>query len=169
VLNNLWNDAGGFYDRPENTEALGALKALVKPFDENSVAADVFLRLHYLTGKERYLKPARRTLEHFASSYQRYGILAAVYGLSVELYLRPVQIHIVGPKKDSVTRRFLNESLRVYNPLKVIEILDPAADTERLRNLKYSVAKTPRAYVCFEGTCTSVEDPEGIACMHAKN
>jgi len=74
-----------------------------------------------------------------------------------------VQIHIVGPKKDSVTRRFLNESLRVYNPLKVIEILDPAADTERLTNLKYPVTKTPRAYVCFEGTCTSVEGPEGIA------
>jgi hypothetical protein len=163
VLNNFWNDAGGFYDRPKNAEALGALKTLVKPFDENSVAADVFLRLHYLTGKEKYLKPARRTLEHFASSYQRYGILAAVYGLSVELYLRPVQIHIVGPKKDSVTRRFLNESLRVYNPLKVIEILDPAADTERLTNLKYPVTKTPRAYVCFEGTCTSVEDPERIA------
>lgn len=163
VLNNLWNDAGGFYDRPKNAEALGALKALVKPFDENSIAADAFLRLHYLTGKEKYLESARRTLEHFASSYQRYGITAAAYGLAVELYLRPVQIHIVGSKKDSVTRRLLNESLRVYNSLKVIEILDPAADTERLTNLKYPATKTPRAYVCFEGTCTSVEDPEGIA------
>jgi len=163
VLNNLWNDAGGFYDRPKNTEALGALKASVKPFDENSVAADAFLRLHYLTSKEKYLEPARRTLEHFASSYQRYGIIAAAYGLSVELYLRPVQIHIVGSKRDSVTRRFLNESLRVYNPLKVIEILDPTADTERLTNLKYSVTRTPMAYVCFEGTCISVEDSEGIS------
>lgn len=163
VLNNLWNDAGGFNDRPKNAEALGALKGLVKPFDENSVAADAFLRLHYLTGKEKYLESARRTLEYFASSYQRYGIIAAAYGLAVELYLRPVQIHIVGSKKDSVTRRFLNESLRVYNPLKVIEILDPAADTKRLTNLKYPATKTPRAYVCFEGTCTSVEGPDGIA------
>jgi len=163
MLNDLWNDAGGFYDRPKNTEALGALKTLDKPLDENSVAADAFLRLYYLTGKEKYLEQARRTLEHFASSYQRYGILAAAYGLAVELYLRPVQIHIVGPKKDSITRRFLNESLRVYNPLKVIETLDLAADTERLTNLKYPVTKTPMTYVCFEGTCTPVEDPEGIA------
>ncbi len=163
ALNNLWNDSGGFYDRPKNTEALGALKASVKPFDENSVAADAFLRLHYLTGKEKYLESARRTLEHFALSYQRYGINAAAYGLAVELYLRPMQIHIVGSKKDSVTRRFLNESLRVYNPLKVIEILDPDADIERLTELKYPATKTPKAYVCFEGTCTSVDEPEGIA------
>ncbi|UCE15942.1 MAG: hypothetical protein JSV12_08835, partial [Candidatus Bathyarchaeota archaeon] len=54
-------------------------------------------------------------------------------------------------------------SLRVYNPLKVIEILDPAADTERLTNLKYPVTETPMTYVCFEGTCTPVEEPEGIA------
>jgi len=163
VLNNLWDDAGGFYDRPKNPEAFGALKALSKPLDENSIAANAFLKLHYLTGKEKYLEPARRTLEYFAPRYQRYGIMAGAYGLSVELYLRPVQIHIVGSKKDSVTGRFLNESLRTYNPLKVIEILDPAADAERLTNLKYSATKTPMAYVCFEGTCISVDDPKEIA------
>ncbi len=163
TLNNLWNNAGGFYDRPKKAEALGALKTFDKPLDENSLAADVFLRLHHLTGKEKYLEPARRTLEHFASRYQRYSILAVTYGLAVELYLRPVQIHIVGPKKGSRTRRFLDESLRIYNPLKVIEILDPDTDNERLRNLKYPVTKTQMAYVCFEGTCTPVENPEGIA------
>ncbi len=162
MLNNLWNDAGGFYDRPKKTGALGALKVSYKPLDENSLAANAFLRLYHLTGREKYLEPARITLEHFASSYQRYGILAAAYGLAVELYLRPVQIHIVGPQKDSVTRRFLNESLKVYNPMKVIEILDPAADTERLTNLKYPVTEKPMAYVCSEGTCILVENPEGI-------
>ncbi len=162
VLNNLWNDAGGFYDRLKNYEALGALKVLDKPLDENSVVADCFLRLHYLTGSEKYLELARRTLQYLASSYQRYGILAAAYGLAVELYLHPVQIHIVGPKKNPLTRRFLEESLSVYNPLKVIEVLDPPADNERLANLKYALTKTPRAYVCFEGTCTLVEDPEEI-------
>ena len=163
MVNKLWNDAGGFYDRPKNAEALGALKTLNTPLDENSSAADAFLRLHYLTGKEEYLETAKRTLEHFGSTYQRYGIIAATYGLAVELYLRPMQIHIVGPKKDPLTHRFLSEGLRVYNPLKTIEILDPAVDTERLTDLKYPVAKTPMAYVCFEGTCTSVEDPREIA------
>jgi len=163
MLNNLWDEAGGFYDRPKKAEALGALRTLSKPFDENSVAADAFLRLHYLTGNEKYLEIAKTSLEHFGPTYRRYGIMAAAYGLAAELYLRPVQIHIVGPKKDLVTRVFLDESFKVYNPLKVVEILDPAEDTERLTNLKYPITKIPRAYVCFEGKCTSVEDPKEIA------
>ncbi len=163
MVSNLWNDAGGFYDGPKKAEALGALETLNKPFDENSVAVDAFLRLHYLTGKKKYLETAKRTLGHFGATYKRYGILAATYGLAVELYLRPVQIHIVGPKKDAVTRVYLDESLKVYNPLKTIEIIDPAEDTERLANLRYPVTKIPQAYICSEGTCTSVEDPEEIA------
>jgi len=163
MLKKLWNAAGGFYDRPKNAEALGALKTVDKPFDENSLAADDFLRLYYLTGKKKYLETAKETLEYFGSTYQRYGIIAATYGLAAELYLRPMQIHIVGSKKDSATHRFLDESLKVFNPLKVIELLDPAEDTERLTNLKYPVTETPMAYVCFEGTCTSVEDPKEIS------
>jgi len=163
LLGNLWDNTGGFHDRPKSAEALGALKAPGKPFDENSAAIDAFLRLHYLTGKEEYLGPASRTLEHFASSYQRYGVLAATYGLAVELYLRPVQIHIVGSKKDPVATRFLDECLGVYNPLKVAELLDPTEDAERLTSLKYPMAETPRAYVCFQGTCIAVEDPKEIA------
>jgi uncharacterized protein YyaL (SSP411 family) len=163
MLNNLWDGVGGFYDRPKKAEALGALKTFNKPLDENSVAADAFLRLHYLTGKKKYLRTAKRTLEHFGAAYQIYGIMAAAYGLAVELYLRPVEIHIVSRRKDSITRRFLDESLKVYNPLKAIQVLDPAEDTAKLTNLKYPATKTPVAYVCLEGTCTSVEDPEEIA------
>ncbi len=163
MLTNLWNNAGCFYDRPKTTEALGALKILNIPLDENSFAADAFLKLHYLTGKKKYLKTAKRILEYFSSNYQRYGIIAATYGLAAELYLRPMQIHIVGQKKDPLIHIFLDESLKVYNPLKVIEILDPTEDTERLTNLKYPITETPTAYVCFERTCTSVENPEEIA------
>jgi uncharacterized protein YyaL (SSP411 family) len=163
MLDNLWNVEGGFYDRPIRAEALGALKTLDESLEENSLAADAFLRLHYLTGKEKYLETARRTLEHFASSSQRYGIFAASYGVAVESYLRPVQVHIVGQKKDPVTRRFLDESLRTYNPLKVVEILDPVVDNKRLRRLKYPVSEKPQVYVCFKGTCTLVESTQKIS------
>ncbi len=165
MLANLWADAGGFFDRPRKAGDIGALKVAAKPLDENSVAADAFLRLHYVTGKERYLEPARRTLEYCASIYKGYGIMAATYGLAVELYLRQVQIHVVGPKEDSITSRFLDESLRVYNPLKVVEILDPDVDRKRLASLKYPLTKEPVAYVCSEGTCVAVKNPEEIAEM----
>jgi len=123
------------------------------------------IRDRHLTGEQKYLETARKTLEFFASGYQRYGIMGSVYGLAVELYLHPMQIHIVGSRKDGVTRRFLRESLRAYNPLKVVETLDPVLDRDRLNTLGYPVTETPTAYVCFEGVCNSVEDPEKIAKM----
>jgi hypothetical protein len=162
MLDKLWSNTGGFYDKPKETGAFGALKLLDKPLNENSVAADAFLRLHHVTGKQEHLETAKKTLEHFASGYQRDGIMGAVYGLAIELYLHPMQIHIVGSLKDDVTRRFLMESLRAYNPLKVVEVIDPTSDTERLKNLGYPFTEKPTAYVCFEGTCNSVEDPEEI-------
>ncbi len=162
MLNNLWSDTGGFYDKPKESRALGALKLLDKPLNENSIATSAFLKLHHYTDNQRYLKAAKKTLEYFSSDIQRYGIMGAVYGLAVELYLHPMQIHIVGSLKDNNTHRFLQESLTTYNPLKVVEVIDPAADAERLKTLGYPVADPPTAYVCFEGTCNSVENPEKI-------
>jgi uncharacterized protein YyaL (SSP411 family) len=165
MLDKLWSDTGGFNDKPEDAGGFGALKLLDKPLIENSVAADALLRLHHYTGKQNYFEAARKTLEFFASSYQRYGVMGAVYGLAVELYLYPMQIHIVGSLKDDVTRRFREESLRAYNPLKVIEVIDPAADAERLKTFGYPSADVPTAYVCFEGACNSVEEPEKLGEM----
>ena len=51
-------------------------------FLSSYLSVDAFLRLRYLMEKEEYLETARRTLEYLASSYQRYGILAAAYGLA---------------------------------------------------------------------------------------
>ena len=163
MLNNLWDNIGGFYDTPKKSGAFGALKRLDKPLDENSVAAEAFLRLYHLTSKQKYLKAAKKTLEHFASIYQRYGIMATVYGLAVELYLHPMQVHIVGSRTDAVTRRFQKEGLRAYNPLKVVETLDPVLDRNRLKVLGYPLAEVPTAYVCFDGKCTSVENPKELA------
>jgi uncharacterized protein YyaL (SSP411 family) len=163
MLDKLWDDAGGFYDKPKETGAFGALKLLDKPLEENSVAADALLRLHHLTGKQAYLEAAKKTLEFFVSDYQRYGIMGAVYGLVVELYLRPVQIHVVGSMTDVVTLRFRSQSLKAYNPLKVVEMLDPILHPDRVKALNYSVTETPTAYVCFDGKCISVENPKNIA------
>ncbi len=162
MVDKLWSDTGGFYDKPEETGALGALKILDKPLDDNSVAAEAFLRLHQLTGKKKYLENARKTLEYFAPIYQRYGIMAAVYGLAVEYYLHPMQVHIVGPRKNPITHLFRSESLRAYNHVKVVEVIDPNVDTERMKKLKYRITEKPIAYVCFKGTCKTVENPEKI-------
>jgi uncharacterized protein YyaL (SSP411 family) len=163
ILSKLWDNTGGFYDKPEYENAFGALKTPDKPLEDNSTAADAFLRLYHLTGKKRYLETAKKTLELFVPNVQRYGIIAAVYGLAVEHYLHPMQIHIVGPKDDTLTRQFRKESLRAYNPLKVVETIDPNIDKKRLKKLGYRTTEEPTAYICFRETCKSAENPEEIA------
>jgi len=115
-----------------------------------------------LTGKETYLEHAQKTLEYNLQSYNKYSIMAASYGLAVESYLHSVQMHIVGFQEERLTREFLDESLRAYNPLKLVQIQYPAIDTEMLKKLKYPVDEKPKAYVCLKGTCTLVEDPKDI-------
>ena len=163
MLSTLWDESGGFYDKPKEAEAFGALSLLDKPIEENSVAADTFLRLHHLTGKQTYFEAAKKTLEYFVSSYQQYGIMGAVYGLAIDMYLHPMEIRIVGSLKIAVTRRFRSEILKAYNPLKVVETLDPSLDSDRLNALGYPIVETPTAYVCFERKCISVEDPKKLA------
>jgi uncharacterized protein YyaL (SSP411 family) len=165
MLNKLWSDSGGFYDKPKETDTLGALKLLYKPLEENSMAADALLRLYHLTGKEDYLTAARKWLDSSVSSIQFHGITASVYGLAIEMYLHPMQVHIVGSKNDHLIHLFLKESLKAYNPLKVVEIVDPTFDIERLKSLGYPGTKLPIAYVCSEGKCKSVKDPEKIGKM----
>jgi uncharacterized protein YyaL (SSP411 family) len=162
TLSKLWSETGGFYDKPKETDDFGALKLLDKPLEENSVAAAGLLKLHYLTSRKKYFEAARKTLEVFVPSIQNYGIMGCIYGLAVELYIHPLQVHIVGSGKDYVTCQFLTESLKVYSPLKIVEVIDPNTSKERLKSLGYPVADGPLAYMCFEGSCNLIEDPEKL-------
>ena len=164
MLDKLWDsNNGAFFDKPEEDDALGALKLLDKPLEENSVAADSFLRLYHLTGNQKYLETAKRTLEFFVDDYQRYGIMGAVYGLAVERFLQPIQIHVVGSRKEKTTDLLLKECLKAYNPLKIIELVEPEQDKDRLKVLGYPVSDVPTAYICGGGDCRSVDDPEKVA------
>ncbi len=164
MLDKLWDsNNGGFYDKPEDSEALGALKLLDKPLEENSVAADSFLRLYHLTGDQKYLETAKRTLEFFVDDYQRYGIMGAVYGLAVERFLQPMQIHVVGSRKEKTTDLLIKECLKAYNPLKIVELIVPEQDKYRLNALSYPASDVPTAYICAEGDCRSVDDPKKVA------
>src|SRR3990170_7405033 len=158
ALENLWGDKDGFLDRPAKTEELGMLKNPYSPFDENAVAADALLRLYYLTGNETYWEKAETTLRRLFTLYQNFELLASSYTLAVEVYLHPVQVQIVGSRKDSLTRQFVQQTLGVYNPLRTVEVLDPDVDRRRLNTLKYPIGERTTAYVCAGGKCTLAEN-----------
>jgi uncharacterized protein YyaL (SSP411 family) len=157
TLENLWSDKDGFLDRPAEMEDLGMLKNSYCPFDENAVVADAFLRLHHLTGNETYLEKAVATLRRLLTLYRNFELVASSYALAIELYLHPVQIQIVGSQKDTLTQQFVQQTLRVYNPLRTVEVLDPATDLQRLNILRYPVGERTTAYVCARGKCTPAE------------
>jgi uncharacterized protein YyaL (SSP411 family) len=49
-------------------------------------------------------------------------------------------------------------ALRVYAPYRVIQVVDPAWEGERLARLGYPAEPAPRAYICVGLTCAQPTD-----------
>jgi uncharacterized protein YyaL (SSP411 family) len=99
--------SGGFYDA-QNIDALGALAAQRKPFQDsptpagNPVAAIALLRLNAYTDGASLKEKAEETLEVFASMAPQYGMFAATYGLAAILLSEPhTQVVIVGEDEQA--------------------------------------------------------------------
>ncbi len=72
----------GFRDRPLDDAAPGLLAEPVYNLAENGVAAELFLRLLWLTGEETYKEIAGRILAGFGETYAAQGAFAAGYALA---------------------------------------------------------------------------------------
>jgi uncharacterized protein len=99
--------SGGFYDA-RNSEAIGALTAQRKPFQDsptpaaNPAAAIALLRLHAYTEDASLKEKAEDTLEVFASMAPQYGMFAATYGLAGILLSEPhTQVVVVGEDEQA--------------------------------------------------------------------
>jgi uncharacterized protein YyaL (SSP411 family) len=146
-------NGGGFYDIPEESADIGELRARDKPIDENSSMATATLRMSWITGNERYEKLAEKTLRLFASDYERYGIMAAPYALALESLLNgPVGITILGSNSKE-TEKFKLQARKLYPVRRYLLQLDPANDSERIKQLGYNPAAAPVAYVCVGKVC----------------
>lgn len=165
MLNSLYDSKnGGFFDKVRDPSDLGALRYPVKPIDENAVAADVLTILYYLTGDENYRSKAEETLQLFNESFRKVAIFSAGYGLSIDRLLNPVHICVIGPRDDSLTREIFYKSLKLYEPRKIVEVLDPTLDHDRVSKLGYSFEGNPLAYICIGQTCLRpITDPKKIS------
>jgi uncharacterized protein YyaL (SSP411 family) len=156
---------GGFFDTVVDPQAPGFLSKPAKPLDENSVAARALIKLHHLTGKESYGRHAEGTLKRFVEIYPQFGFMAADYAMAVDAFLNePTMIHIVGSPDEPGTKGLLAESHRIYEPRRVVQVLDPSEDKATIEALGYKIANTPTAYVCVGRTCTApVAEPRQIS------
>ena len=177
----LWDSqAGGFFDRAPQADALAVLGRPVKDISDNptaspnGVAAVVLDRLASLTNRQDYAQKARETLEAFAGSAQRRGRFIAAYALAVHHHLnRPAQAVIIGKKNDPKTQSLWAAALTSYRPGKIVAVYDP---TEvKLDHLPpavtgavkvFGVKGEPRAYICAGVTCAPpTTEPDEVAVL----
>jgi uncharacterized protein YyaL (SSP411 family) len=152
----------GFFDTWDEPSDTGRLRDRQKPLAENTVCAEVFTRLGHLLRSDEYLAIARGTLEHFTSHYPHMGYFAAGYAKQVDLALnRPAEINIVAGAQSAAGLH--GAALRLDVPARIVQILDPGRDAERLAALYLPPEPAPAAYACAGTMCSApVTDPAGL-------
>ena len=171
-------EGGGFFDRPSDAAPLGGLDVRRKPFQDsptpgaNSVAAIALIRMHALTGEERYYTFAQKTLEAFAGIAPQYGMFAATYGLAATLFARhPLQVVITGRADDPAAKALEDAAHRVYRFGKSVLRLTPGASLANFAGaLKETLPHLPAdkalAIVCAGQSCLPpTSDPEQLTAM----
>jgi len=158
-------EGGGFFDRPEDPRAIGALRIRQKPLEENAAAAEFYLTLYDLTGDRRARETAERTLLAFEGEYAKYDFAAAPYGLAVyRAITEPVRIHVIGPQEDPETQRLLMAAWRGDPFHRVVVPMDPREDAFAIRAQGFPLDGWPAAYVCIGTRCLPpARTPEELA------
>ena len=156
---------GAFMDTLVDPAAPGFLSKPAKPLEENSIMARVLVRLYHLTGEQDYRKLAEGTLQRFVEIYPQFGFMAAEYALAVDAFLNePTIVRIVGAKDRPETKDLLAEAHKVYEPRRVVQVLDPACDSDVIAKLELPIPQRPTAYVCLGTICTEpIIEPRQIA------
>ena len=164
MIEQFWDDHyGGFYQTSADHEALVARP---KDFVDNatpsgnSVAADVLLRLHALTGEERYYTLAETILlllrEGMARQPLAFGHLLCALERAIS---RPQEIAIIGDPADARTQALLAEVRSRFLPNTVLagaasdQAASEAALAVPLLAGRIQVRGRPTAYVCENFAC----------------
>jgi uncharacterized protein YyaL (SSP411 family) len=139
-------EAGGFFDRAIDAAPMRGLDVRRKPFQDsptpgaNSVAVIALVRMHSLTGDDRYHAFAKKTLEAFAGIAPQYGLFAATYGLAATLFAHHApQVVITGASDDPVAQALEDAAHRVYRFGKTVWRVGPGAS---LANLPSALRET---------------------------
>ena len=149
-------DAGGFFTTGHDAEPL-----VVRPkdlFDDatpsaNAMAANGLLRLHALTGEERYAEPAIAILEMLTGPMKSHPTGFAYLLGALERHVRaPIEIVIVGDPSDPRTRALRAEATGRLVPASVLMVA--AGGDAAIPLLADRPARDiPTAYVCEHYAC----------------
>lgn len=147
---------GGYHDAPANPDALGLLKARLRPMAENAAMADALLRAAHVWPRGAALaEKAREALAVFADSYGKFREHAGAFALAAyRAALEPEEVVAVGAPEQ--TAPFLRAAARRYHPWRLLRALDPAhpGDAALMAVRGFPLARLPAAFVCRGTICS---------------
>ena len=175
MIEQFWDERhGGFFQTSHDHEGL-----IARPKDfvdnatpsGNSVATDVLLRLHALTGDERYYTLAETILlmlrEGMARQPLAFGHLLCALERAIS---RPQEIAIIGDPADARTQALLAEVRNRFLPNTVtalaisLKAAQAVADAVPLLAERGQKNGQPTAYVCENFACQMpVTEPQDLA------
>lgn len=149
----LFKDRVSFPDQD-----FGPLGKILYPARENAKMIENLITYSYLTEKKEYLDTATRCV---TSYYSNFGISReAPYPpefviANQRIVESPLELIILGPKDHDLVQKMLIEMKRIYDPFKIIQILDPSNDELLIqkKSLEEQIIKNrPVAFVKIENT-----------------
>ncbi|MGI8681895.1 MAG: thioredoxin domain-containing protein [Mycobacteriales bacterium] len=169
VLEHFADGRGGFYDTADDAETL--VRRPQDPTDNAtpsgpSAAAGALLSYAAYTGSTKHRDAALGALGVVAPVVSRYARFAGWAAAVGEAALAgPVEVAVVGPRADPVTRALEQVARRSPSPGAVIAVVDPAVGPAGVPLLEGRplVDGRPAAYVCRNFACARpVTEPAGL-------
>ncbi len=167
-LERLQAPDGRFTDRPRvSGEApTGVRDAPLEVLEGGAELADCLTRLSAFSGVPTYREEAARSLAAYRVAAAEAGPMAAAWALAVVRFAEhPAHIVIVGRRGDAQAGALLRAGLRIAEPLRSVQLLDPDADAETIAREGYTLGdEGAAAFVCLGGVCLApTSDPERLA------
>jgi hypothetical protein len=168
ALERLHSRDGRFTDRSGATAAApaGVRDAPLPVLEGGAEMADDLTRLAALGGEAAYREEAARTLAAYAGDAAAAGPQGASWALAVMRFAEhPTHIVVVGSRGDAQAGALLRAGLRIAEPLRSVQLLDPDADAETIARDGYAVKTgSAAAFVCLAGVCLApTSDPARLA------
>ncbi|MBI3961794.1 MAG: thioredoxin domain-containing protein [Deinococcus sp.] len=163
MLTHHWDEAGiGFFDRPQDAQGIGWENQPYKPIIDgptpapNAAAALLLLKLHAVTGRERYQQRAEETLHWIAAQLPHSGLFGAAYLLALDTGMNPPPMAVVvgAPQEATALHQAL---LRVYRPGSLVITVEAAQLNQLPPYLQAMVqsGKPAMAYICAGNACAA--------------
>jgi uncharacterized protein YyaL (SSP411 family) len=163
MLREFWDDDGGgfFYTGISHEKLISRAKPTLDASipSGNAMATQLLLRLHQLTGDQRYSQYAEKVLRSYyeAMENQPYGFAHLLCAL--DFYLeKPKDVVMIGERGDPGVEDLLSRIHSLYQPNTTIQLVSASelwdSQSPLLRG-KSAVEGKPTVYVCQNFTCSA--------------